>query len=401
MTIGYLHVGPPEHGVHRYGVLLARAARTHLDATVVEAHALIEGAPSETLRTALRDLRPADVVHMQYEPISWGDVQAPAAIQQLIEQAPAPVVVTIHDARDGYTWTDRFRQLWAARADASPGPESNDTPSAQSSPRPGRWMRWGAKAERAWRFWRQESANARATRHLLNAAATALVCTPAEQDRLQPLAARPPVKHIPHFVEPRTLPDRHSARAALNLPGSTQLITVLGFIHRQKGHDRVVQALSHLPGTVQAAFVGAPSDPGDRYATDLRHQARALGVSDRIRFTGYVDEVTLNQYLAATDVAVCPFREATASGSLSTWIAAGRPLVVADLPLFDTYEANAPAAFERVTASTPSAWGAGIRAQLSNGSASAVKNALRNLQERLALSTIIHEHATVYARVVS
>lgn len=398
MTIGYLHVGPPEHGVHRYGALLDEAAQAHLDANVIRAHAIINRSPFTALRAALDALAAADVIHVQYEPISWGDVQAPAAIEHLIDHTPAPLVVTVHDARAGYTWLNRVQHLWAARSSSPSFRTVDDAPS--SSP-PSWWMQWGAKAERAWQFWRRESANARATRGILNAAAAVLVCTSTEHARLEPLATGPRIKHIPHFVESRTLPRRSIARAELDIPESTQLITVLGFIHRQKGHDRVVEALSHLPNSVRAAFVGAPSDPGDRYATALHQQARERGVAERIRCTGYVQEATLNQYLAVTDVAVCPFREATASGSLSTWIAAGRPLVVADLPLFDSYEATAQAAFERVLEDTPEAWAGAIDRHLSRGATPEAQSALRNLQERLALSTIIHEHATVYTHVAS
>ncbi len=118
-------------------------------------------------------------------------------------------------------------------------------------------------------------------------------------------------------------------------------------------------------------------------------------MGDRVRITGYVDEDTLNQYLAATDVAVCPFREATASGSLSTWIAAGRPLVVSDLPLFAPYRAAAPEAFAVVDAGADgAAWAAAIRAQR----AATSTRALRNLQARLALPTIIQRHMRWYSR---
>ena len=67
-------------------------------------------------------------------------------------------------------------------------------------------------------------------------------------------------------------------------------------------------------------------------------------MADRVRFMGYVPDDELETVLAATDVALCPFREMSASGALATWISAGRPIVTSDLPPIRELDALAPGA---------------------------------------------------------
>ena len=393
MTLGYLHLGAPEHGVHRYGAVLEQAARAHGDAEVVAAQAELAGTASDAdrIEAALEALAGANVLHVQYEPVVWGGERAAQNVKKFCAQVHIPYVITLHDARNGYGPVARLKRLWAARNTS--GSASKNTSGGYAGAAP--WDAVRASMQRAWQFWHQERSNAQATQQMMHGAAAALVCTAPEQQGLVPMAGATPLAVIPHFIEERPLPDASKARAALEIDPAALTVTVLGFIHRQKGHDRVVRALPHLPDTAQALFVGAPSDPGGRFAGDLRAEAEALGVADRVRITGYVDEDTLNQYLAATDVAVCPFREAAASGSLSTWIAAGRPLVVSDLPLFAPYRAAAPEAFAVVDAGADgAAWAAAIRAQR----AATSTRALRNLQARLALPTIIQRHMRWYSR---
>lgn len=403
MILGYLHVGAPEHGVRRYGMLLAQTARAHLEADVQEAELTFSGTAQNTdrIEAALASLAGADVLHVQYEPAVWGGSAAVQNVAHFGRHVQQPYVVTVHDARGGYGVAARLRRLWAARNAAQssrkgPSLAEKNTSGGYAGAAP--WTAVYASMRRAWQFWQLERSNAQATRQVMHGAAAALVCTAPEQQRLAPVSGTTPLAVIPHFVEARTLPNATAARAALGLQDAEPVVTVLGFIHRQKGHDRVLQALPHLPNTAQVLFVGAPSDPEGRFASELRADAEALGVGQRVRITGYVDEPTLNRYLAATDVAVCPFREAAASGSLSTWIAAGRPLVVSDLPLFGPYQAAAPEAVTMVEAADDgAAWASAICAQ----HAEAPTAALRNLQARLALPTTIQRHMRWYTRAAS
>jgi glycosyltransferase involved in cell wall biosynthesis len=254
-------------------------------------------------------------------------------------------------------------------------------------------------AWKAGRFLVQEAGNALATLIATRRSDRVLVCTHEEARRAEPIAGDTPVSVVPHFVEERPhYPDRAEARRELGLDGC-RVVGVLGYIHRRKGHDFLVEALPHLPGDVVAVFVGRPGRDSPGFAAHLRTRARELGVADRVRITGYVDEATLDRYLAATDLALCPFREASASGSLSTWIASETPVLASDLPLFDEYEAIVPGSMAVAPSLAPEPLARAIEAAL-NRPSSTVRPRLRRLRRMLTLDRVIHEHRHVYRLAV-
>ncbi len=68
MKVGYLHIGPPEHGVCRYGRLLAAEARRRPDLTVIEANVMLTEDRKhnrEMLVKAAQRLSEAEVIHFQ------------------------------------------------------------------------------------------------------------------------------------------------------------------------------------------------------------------------------------------------------------------------------------------------------------------------------------------------
>lgn len=398
VTIGFLHVGAPEHGVTRYGRILATAARAHLDDRVVEASVELVGPPVQhrgALVEASTVLSGADAVHLQYNARIWGEPErALENLQTFAEACPAPLVVTMHDLRDGYGWGGIARRLWMQRSARASGAASDsgeapaNRPSAAS-----RWWRSGAKAVR---FLRHERANANASKWIARHAAHVVVCTREEARRARSLSPRR-LTVIPHFVEERPRDARRdAAKAALDLTGR-RVLGVLGYIHRRKGHDLVVEALADLPDDVVAAFIGRPGRDSPGFARELRERVEALGVADRMRITGFVEEDVLNQYLTATDLALCPFRRASASGSLSTWIAAERPILAADLPLIDDYDALVPGAIATFSPYTPPALAEAVRGELARDAADVTPD-LRRLREQLALPTVIRQHRDVWTR---
>jgi len=396
MTIGFLHVGPKQHGVVRYGRMLAQAARGHLDADVVEATVDLretQAAGTDRLEAAVRTLSSADVVHLQYNERVWGNAGAAAHIRTTFNVCDAPIVATVHDVREDYGWRGIGRRTWAQRtvdvpALAVPG---GNAPGGDADRSTGLW----ASLQRAGRYVWKEWQNTRATKHLARRAAQILVCTHEEARRLQKITTVDALTVIPHFVEDRSLnitPD--DAKSAIGLAGQ-RVCTVLGFIHRAKGHALVIEAMPHGPEDVQVVFAGRPAVGSDDFAHQLEQRAAQLGVADRLRITGYLDEATLDHYLAATDLALCPFEEVSASGSLSTWIAAERPILASEQPQIAEYNAMAAGAIATFAPYVPEALAAAVRAQL-RGAADAGQAARAQLREKLSLPRIIQEHAVTY-----
>ena len=405
MTVGFLHVGDAEHGVTRYGRVLAEALRTHTEATVVEADAgRLHGNLSSAmrrLRAATTSLAPAEIVHVQYNARVWGGpLRAPLSVRTFADACAAPFVVTVHDVRDGYGPLATLHRLLNRARQPSSTPEAAPVPSS-STHAEGRVRllhRWGDMVRRlpkALRYLLREGANAWATRRMTCHAAQALVCTHEEARRLGAWTRPTPITVIPHFVESRPpLPATADAKRHLGLD-QRRVVSILGFIHRRKGHDRLVEALPFLSDDVTAVFIGRAGRNDSGFTDSLRHRADVLGVADRLRITGFVPEDTLNDYLAATDLAACPFRNASASGSLSTWIATDGPIVTSALPLFKEYTAAVPHALTIAPSMEPRSLAATIEERLARpeNQTPSARHALRNA---LSLSAIAGQHQALY-----
>jgi hypothetical protein len=103
-------------------------------------------------------------------------------------------------------------------------------------------------------------------------------------------------------------------------------VAVLGFVYPGKGHPEVIEAMSGLPNDVEFHAIGACSAGHDDLAAQLAASARAAG--RRFAITGYVPGPALTAVVQRVSVPVVHHRHVSASGSLNTWIAAGRrPLV--------------------------------------------------------------------------
>jgi glycosyltransferase involved in cell wall biosynthesis len=404
ITVGFLHVGHSQHGVRRYGRVLADGARSHLDAVRV-LEASIEwggdsGRDTEQLQEAVRSLAAAEVVHVQYEARSWGEsVRALINVFRFAALCDAEVVVTVHDVRDGYgPWAIVRRLLEESRfisGDAGPRAETDEKNSLSAD---GGWLLASA-VRKGLRHLVREACIALSTLRLTQRATYVLVCTTEEARRLGGLVEDERLTVIPHFVEarPRDV-DQSEAKAHLDLDGRP-VVSVLGFINPQKGYDLVVEALPHLSEDVVALFIGRPGLSSQDYIEDLRARAQELGVASRLRVTGYVPENELDRYLAATDLALCPFREASASGSLSTWIAAERPVLASDLPLFAEYNERVPGAIATFHPYTPERLAARAGEVLGRPKEE-VRSRLHALRESLAVPEIVTQHHEVYRRVL-
>jgi glycosyltransferase involved in cell wall biosynthesis len=106
-------------------------------------------------------------------------------------------------------------------------------------------------------------------------------------------------------VDPRRA-DRATARAALALPEDAFVCAILGRISSWKGQDVLIRALADAalaPGRALALVAGDPWQGEEARLDELRALAVALGVADRVRFSGFRADVE-NVYGAADVVCV-------------------------------------------------------------------------------------------------
>ncbi|GAB3698339.1 glycosyltransferase [Corynebacterium nasicanis] len=109
------------------------------------------------------------------------------------------------------------------------------------------------------------------------------------------------------------------------VPGT---VGILGFLYPGKGHDDVLRAVAGTGLRVRA--LGGVSEGHAGYARQLQELAAELGVSFEI--TGWLSEADLAAEMGRIEIPVCAHRHYSASGSLMTWLGAGRTVLVSDSP---------------------------------------------------------------------
>jgi glycosyltransferase involved in cell wall biosynthesis len=314
--IGFLHLGSPEGGINRYGRILAQAMGARDDVEVIERSArATDGGPHglRALARAVAALAPADATVVQYSRYRlWAD--GPWRLVQL-----ALVHLTL-----------RGRTIVVL----------HDVPS-----RPGD----GGRAEE----W--------ALRLNLLLARAAVVHGVEERDRLAGRRHRCRLVTMPHFIEPRDLPDRDEARRRMGVAPDETVLGMLGWIHPRKNHAAAVEALAALGRPARLWLIGAPPTGADAYVAELMALARREGVEDSLEITGYLSDEDLDARLAALDVALCPYLDASASGSLATLLGARKPVVATDLPAFREPHAQAGRLVRLVAAPSPEHLAAAVR----------------------------------------
>jgi hypothetical protein len=103
-------------------------------------------------------------------------------------------------------------------------------------------------------------------------------------------------------------------------------VGVLGFLYPGKGHVETVRAMSGVDTKVGFIALGTPS-PGHEYLADDLRELCADSERD-CEITGFLSDDELWRRAREVTVPVAHHRHMSASGSINTWISAGRrPLV--------------------------------------------------------------------------
>ncbi len=139
------------------------------------------------------------------------------------------------------------------------------------------------------------------------------------------------IKNLAVFERPKK-PRRRTKQAASNT------ITILGFVHRNKGHDIALRALALLPPGCRLVFAGAVKD-GDYY-NELKQLALELGISGRVEFRGPFSSHEIPKIMENTDILALPYRHVSQSSVMNLAISWGIPVVASDIPFFREIESR-------------------------------------------------------------
>jgi glycosyltransferase involved in cell wall biosynthesis len=137
-------------------------------------------------------------------------------------------------------------------------------------------------------------------------------------------------------VEAPKLQDKNKCKEKLGLLGK-QVITLPGFVSRQKRHDMVVKLLPSLGENVHLLIAGGVRTPQDEaYYKEVKNLASQLNCADKI---SYFDDFPISPtVLNATDLAILPYSIGTDSLTLRLLAAYKVPTITSDLKMFKEVE---------------------------------------------------------------
>jgi glycosyltransferase involved in cell wall biosynthesis len=154
------------------------------------------------------------------------------------------------------------------------------------------------------------------------------------QSRISNLTRIPIGSNIPSA--PPSGYDREAERARWGIEHDDLLLGYFGFLNESKGGEELIEALALLVEEGAPAHLlkiggrAGTSDPTNRaYADRVDALIEALGLEERVHWTGFVRPKQVAASLYATDVCVLPYRDGVSfrRGSLLACLAHGRAIV--------------------------------------------------------------------------
>jgi glycosyltransferase involved in cell wall biosynthesis len=144
---------------------------------------------------------------------------------------------------------------------------------------------------------------------LRDAAAVIAVSDSVRESIIERLALPPARVHtVPNWIDPARFNqiDREAARAIFRLRAGT-VVACIGQVTRPKGQEEFIRAAASVGrgrSDVEFLIVGEEKEEGRPFTAELKRLATSLGVSEKLRFMGYVRHIS--ELLAAVDVVVVP-----------------------------------------------------------------------------------------------
>ncbi len=126
-------------------------------------------------------------------------------------------------------------------------------------------------------------------------------------------------------------------RRGLELNDEDVLLGYFGFLNESKGADTLIQALAQLDDRFHLLFIGGQTGASDAsnnqaFLAGLQAQIEALGLAERVHWTGFLTDARVSAHLQAADMLVMPYRDGASlrRGTLMAALAHGRPLITTE-----------------------------------------------------------------------
>lgn len=123
------------------------------------------------------------------------------------------------------------------------------------------------------------------------------------------------------------------AKSELGVEGPMAL--TFGFVEEKKRYEDMIRALPAFPDLTYLIAGGFREGEGEKVWRRCESLAGDLGVSDRVRYVGYVADDELPIVFSAADVVVLPYERVSQSGVVNDALAYRCPSVASSLPAFE------------------------------------------------------------------
>ncbi|MES3005144.1 MAG: glycosyltransferase family 4 protein [Patescibacteria group bacterium] len=124
------------------------------------------------------------------------------------------------------------------------------------------------------------------------------------------------------FTKQFTVEEKAEMALMLNKKADEVFLVTTGRLTHKNAVDDVVRALTHLPKRVVFMVIGK-GEEGHK----LQALAKELGVSDRVRFLGFLDYKDIPRYFSVCDIFIRPSRSEGFGNSFIEAMASGLPVV--------------------------------------------------------------------------
>ena len=128
--------------------------------------------------------------------------------------------------------------------------------------------------------------------------------------------------------------DKNECKSKLNVLDK-RIITIFGFINKNKGHDLIIEILPKLDkNTILFVAGSVRTQDQEKYKESLKNKVKSLGLEHRVKFLDFVDKKDLPVIASATDLFIYPYRWIVASAALSLGLSYRIPTITSDLSYF-------------------------------------------------------------------
>ncbi|MDC0557303.1 hypothetical protein OAO34_05910 [Candidatus Poseidoniaceae archaeon] len=166
----------------------------------------------------------------------------------------------------------------------------------------------------------------------LKTCSTVMVHSNSDVEILKALGIEDNVVMIPHGIYP---PPSDSAES---LPVKGRVMGSFGFLLKHKGQLELVEAFERLPGWDELLLLCATIERSGKMEAKINSLIEKKGLTGRVKLvTDFLDDDVVIASLAKCELLVFPYQNTkeSASGAVRMGVAAGVPLAVTPIPIFD------------------------------------------------------------------